>query len=133
MWNIFLFPTDAQMYHNIWLRLNIIFVWHEWKRQFPETQNWKQRNTLEIVRLRNSGIVPWALSKWKKNEVPCWHFPHIELLTVLVNSISFYFFTSLQYLKSLCTYHKEMRKDNFTFLFYLKMGSKVWRSTGKNW
>ena len=86
---------------------------------------------LGIARLRNSEIFAGALSKWKNNEVPCRVFPHIELLTVLIDSISFYFSTSFQYLKRLWTYHKEMRKDSFRFNFYLKIGSKVWRSTGK--
>ena len=80
---------------------------------------------LEIFRLGNSEIVPGTLNKSKKNEVPCRLFPHIELLTVLVDSISFHFCTSFQYLKSLWTYRKEIRTDSFTFIFYLKMGSKV--------
>ena len=71
---------------------------------------------MEIVRLRISETVPGALNKRIKDEVPCQLFPHIELLTVLVDSNSFYFSSSFQYLKTLWMYHKEMRKDNFTFI-----------------
>lgn len=34
--------------------------------------------------------------------------------------------------KKLWGCHKKMWKDNFTFIFYVKMGSKVSKSTKKN-
>ena len=119
--------------HNIWLRLNRIFVWNEWKKKFPKLKIGNNVTLSDIVRLRNSEVVPGALNKWKKNELLCRLFTHIELLAVFGDSISFCFSTSFQYLKSLWTYHKEIWKGNFTLIIYLKMSSEGWRSTGKNW
>ena len=124
-WHIYLM---YRCNHHIWLRLEFLFDTSE-KESFQKLKIGINVTLLEIV-IR---LFQELLISERKMKCPVNFVPHIEFLTVLVDSISFYFSTAFQYLKSLWTHHKKMRKDNFTFIIYLKMSSKGWISTGKNW